>query len=243
MRKIVVALPKGKRLLGSSYEIFKDAGYPSAALEREIGGGDLKQLEFEDDGGSVIFLLVRIADIPKYVDKNWADMGISAFDCYREYELSSVNGAISMRGDNFVSDLLPDLGLCDRSRFCVAGFPEKREFYERCKSSDEKILEVGAQHPNIAALYFQKKGVVADIIAISGSSELMPKHGEVDVIFDIVESGRALKENGLVIFEEALPIQTKLLVSKAALKYDENVSRVIEALKLRERNTLNAVVQ
>ena len=230
MRKIVVALPKGKRLLGNAYGIFKNAGFSSAALEKEIECGDLKQLEFESDNGSVVFLLVRIADIPKYVDKNWADMGISAFDCYREYELSSVHGAISMRGDNFVSDLLPDLGLCAESRFCVAGFPEKKSFYEKCKSSDEKILEAGTQHPNIAAMYFHKKGIVADIITISGSSELMPKHGEVDVIFDIVESGRALKENGLVIFEEALPIQTKVLVSKAALKYDENVSKLIDKL-------------
>ena len=233
MRKIVIALPKGKRLLGGAYEIFRKAGYSSSALENEIERGDLKQLEFDSDEGSVIFLLVRIADIPKYVDKNWADMGISAFDCYREYELSSVDGAVSMRGDNFVSDLLPDLGLCRQSRFCVAGFPEKRDFYEKCKTSDEKILEAGAQHPNIAARYFHKRGIVADIITISGSSELMPKHGEVDVIFDIVESGRALKENGLVIFEEALPIQTKVLVSRAALKYDGNVSRVIEAVRMR----------
>jgi ATP phosphoribosyltransferase len=46
-----------------------------------------------------------------------------------------------------------------------------------------------------------------------------------------VETGSALKENGLVIFEEAMPIQTKILVSKAALKYDENVAKMLEALK------------
>jgi ATP phosphoribosyltransferase len=113
----------------------------------------------------------------------------------------------------------------------VAGRPEGREFYERCKKSDEKILTVATQHPNIASNYFSNKGILADVITISGSSELMPKHGGVDAIFDIVETGAALKENGLIIFEEALPIQTKILVSRAALKYDENIAKLLEIVK------------
>lgn len=231
MRKIVIALPKGSRLITKAYEIFKNAGYPSASLEREIERGEYKQLEFTGDGQTVTYLLVRIADIPLYVDKNWADMGISAFDCYREYELSSVNAINSMRGDNFTSDMLPDLKLCSHSRFCVAGRHGGKAFYEKCKTSDEKILEVATQYPNIAAKYFSGKGIVADIIAVSGSSELMPKHGEVDVIFDIVESGRALIENELEIYEEAMPIQTKILVSRAAFKYDEKISKMIGVLQ------------
>ena len=231
MRKIIVALPKGKRLLDRAYNIFKNAGYDSSELEREIELKDRKQLEYTSNNGAVAFLLVRVADIPQYVDKNWADIGISAFDCYREYELAHATLQHSLRGDNFVSDLLPDLKLCEKSRFCVAGRPENREFYEKCKHSDEKILEVATQHPNIASRYFMGKGIAADIITVSGSSEIMPHYCEVDVIFDIVETGRALVENGLIIYDEAMPIQTKLLVSKAALKYDENISRMIGEVK------------
>ena len=231
MRKIVVALPKGQRMLGQAYEFFKNAGFPSVQLENEIVTKERKQLEYPSDDGSVIYLLVRIADIPQYVDKNWADMGISAFDCYREYELEYVTSRHSLRGDNFVSDILPDLKLCESSRFCVAGRPEGRAFYERCKNSSEKILEVATQNPNIAAKYFTSMNIIADIVSVSGSSEIMPKHSGVDVIFDIVESGRALKDNGLIIFDEAMPIQTKVLVSKAALKYDENISKMIGVLK------------
>jgi len=231
MRKIVIALPKGQRLLGKAYEVFKGAGYGSTALEQEIAQKRRKQLEFVTDDGTAVFLLVRIADIPQYVDKNWADMGIAAFDCYREYELSSVAANSSMRGDNFKSDLLPDLVLCGNTRFCVAGLPERQDFYEKCKTNHEKVLEVATQHPNIASRYFAAKDMIVDIVTINGSSEIMPKHTGVDVIFDIVETGRALTENGLIIFEEAMPIQTKLLVSRAALKYDENVSAVIERLR------------
>jgi ATP phosphoribosyltransferase len=139
-----------------------------------------------------------------------------------------------MRGDNFISDIMPDLGLCPGARFCVAGRPQNRDFYLQSPDSGRgtgKIITAATQHPNIAASYFAAKGMVADIVTISGSSEIMPKHGEVDVIFDIVETGRALAENGLVIFEEAMPIETRVLVSKAALKYDANMQTVVEALR------------
>ena len=234
MRKIIIALPKGKRLLSQAYEVFKQAGYASALLESEIAKGDWKQLEFESDCGQIIFLLVRVADIPQYVDRNWADVGISGFDCYREYELSSISSNNSMRGDNFVSDLFPDLGLCGNSRFCVAGLPQNLDFYKKCKQNHEKILTVATQHPNIAANYFAGQGVLSDVITVTGSTELMPKHGSVDAIFDIVETGIALQESGLIIYEEALRIQTKILVSRAALKYDENVGKLLERMRSRK---------
>ena len=231
MRRIIIALPKGRRLLGKAYEIFKKAGFASGALEKEIALNERKQLEFVSDAGTIVFLLVRIADIPQYVDKNWAELGLSAFDCYREYELANVTLRHSLRGDNFYSDIFPDLKLCDQSRFCIAGPPDRKDFYDQCKTSDKKIITIATQYPHIAAKHFDSKGMMADIVTISGSSEIMPKYGEVDAIFDIVESGSALAENGLIIFDEAMSIQTKILVSKAALKYDENLQKMIEVLK------------
>ncbi|MCL2563980.1 MAG: ATP phosphoribosyltransferase [Oscillospiraceae bacterium] len=232
MRKVEIALPKGRRLLGSAYRFFQQAGYISTELEREIAKKERKQLEFVSDCGRVMFLLVRIADIPQYVDKNWADIGISAFDCYREYELASVPvGNHAMRGDNFISDLLPNLNLCKGTRFCVAGLPERLAFYQKCKKDHDKIMTVAAQHPHIAAKYFSGQDMAVDIITITGSSEIMPKHADVDVIFDIVETGRALEENGLVIFDEAMPIKTKLLVSRAAMKYDPQIAPMIEEFR------------
>ena len=231
MRKIIIALPKGARLLPQAYQIFKTAGFSSAQLENELKNKAGKQLEFESQCGRAVFLLVKPADIPQYVDRNWADMGVSGFDCYREYELSNATTQNSLRGDNFSTDIFPDLKLCGNSRFCVAGKPETLNFYGKCKQSSEKILTAATQHPKIASSFFADKGIPADIVTVSGSTELMPKHGGVDVIFDIVETGRALEENGLIIFEQAMPIQTKLLVSKAALKYDENISQIISEIK------------
>jgi len=231
MRKTFIALPKTLRLLPRFYEVFKNAGYASTTLEQSIAQKTQKQLEYESDCGQVAYLLVNNMDIPQYVDRNWAEIGFTAFDCYREYELSSTKGGHAMRGDNFITNLLPDLGFCKQARFCVAGLPENKEIFEKCKNSDEKVLTVGTFYPAITENYFKKLGILADIITIAGSSELMPTHCGVDVIFDIVETGSALVENGLIIYEEAMPIKTKILVSKAALKYDTNIGKMIEELR------------
>ena len=231
MRKIYIALPKTFRILPRAYEIFKKAGLVSATLEKSIAEKNQKQLEYESDCGQVAYLLVNNMDIPQYVDRNWAELGFTAFDCYREYELYSTKGGHAMRGDNFITDLLPDYGLFGLSRFCVAGLPENKDVFEKCKNSDDRVLTVGTFYPAITENYFKRLGILADIIKISGSSELLPAHCDVDVIFDIVETGSALKENGLIIYEEAMPIVTKILVSKAALKYDENIEKMIMRLK------------
>lgn len=231
MRKTFIALPKTMRLLPRFYDVFKKAGYVSATLEKSIAQKNQKQLEYESDCGQVAYLLVNNMDIPQFVDRNWAEIGFTAFDCYREYELSSTKGGHAMRGDNFISNFLPDYGLCSKARFCVAGLPENREIFEKCKKSDEKVLTVASFYPAITANYFKRLGILADIITIAGSSELMPFHGGVDVIFDIVETGSALAKNGLIIYEEAMPIHTKILVSKAAFKYDANIAKLIERLR------------
>ena len=231
MRKTYIALPKTLRLLPRFYDVFKKAGYVSAALEKSIAEKNQKQLEYESDCGQVAYLLVNNMDIPQYVDRNWAELGLTAFDCYREYELYSTKGGHAMRGDNFITSLLPDYGLCPKARFCVAGLPQNKEIFEKCKNCDDKVLTVGTFYPAITENYFKRLGILADIIKIAGSSELLPAHCDVDVIFDIVETGSALIENGLIIYEEAMPIKTKILVSKAALKYDENIAKVIEVLK------------
>ncbi|MCL1842657.1 MAG: ATP phosphoribosyltransferase [Defluviitaleaceae bacterium] len=231
MRKIFIALPKTLRILPRAYEIFQKAGYVCSMLEKSIAEKTHKQLEYESDCGQAAFLLVNNMDIPQYVDRNWAEIGFTAFDCYREYELSSTKGGHSMRGDNFITDLLPDYGLFEKSRFCVAGLPENLKMYEKCKVDHEKVLSVATFYPAITESFFSRKGILVDIIKIMGSSELMPAHSGVDCILDIVESGSALKENGLIIYEEAMPIKTKILVSKAALKYDENINTMIARLR------------
>ena len=57
-----------------------------------------------------------------------------------------------------------------------------------------------------------------DIIKIEGSVELAPLLGLADGIVDIVETGSTLKENGLEVVEEILPISARVIVNMASMK-------------------------
>jgi ATP phosphoribosyltransferase len=48
--------------------------------------------------------------------------------------------------------------------------------------------------------------------------EIAPLLGLSDVIVDLVESGRTLRENGLQILEEIGPVSGKLIVNRTSMK-------------------------
>ena len=78
-----------------------------------------------------------------------------------------------------------------------------------------------------------------EIIKLNGSVELGPLTGLSDVIIDIVESGRTLKENGLVVLDEICPISARLVVNRISLKTKNteirslinNIQRMLEEKK------------
>ncbi len=72
--------------------------------------------------------------------------------------------------------------------------------------------------PHITSTYFHDKGEDVEIIKIEGSVEIAPLLGLADAIVDIVETGKTLQENGLIVFEEMYFISARMIVNKAALK-------------------------
>ena len=48
---------------------------------------------------------------------------------------------------------------------------------------------------------------------------LAPILGLSDVIVDIVESGRTLRENGLAVLEDIVPVSARLIANKAGFKF------------------------
>lgn len=57
-----------------------------------------------------------------------------------------------------------------------------------------------------------------NIIKIEGSVELAPLLGLADAIVDIVETGSTLKENGLEVIEEIMPVSARVIVNMASMK-------------------------
>src|SRR5699024_11135541 len=77
---------------------------------------------------------------------------------------------------------------------------------------------VASKYPKVAKEFFRSKGMDVDVIKIEGSVELAPLLGLADGIVDIVETGSTLKENGLEVVEEILPISARVIVNMASMK-------------------------
>ena len=54
---------------------------------------------------------------------------------------------------------------------------------------------------------------------MNGSIELAPILGLSDVIVDIVETGRTLRENGLVVLETVCPISARLVANPSSFRF------------------------
>jgi ATP phosphoribosyltransferase len=75
-------------------------------------------------------------------------------------------------------------------------------------------IVVATKLKNIAKNYFSKKGIPAEVIKLNGSIELAPLVGLSDVIVDIVETGKTLKENGLEEKEVILHSSARVIANK-----------------------------
>ena len=89
----------------------------------------------------------------------------------------------------------------------------------RGKLDGRNIMRVASKYPQIARDYFHRvKGQTVDIIKLNGSVELGPLVGLSEVIVDIVESGKTLKENGLEVLEDVCELSARLVVNRVSVK-------------------------
>ncbi|MDO4395477.1 MAG: ATP phosphoribosyltransferase [Clostridia bacterium] len=186
-----VALPKG-RLGEKVYDLFERAGYSCDEMHDKG-----RKLIFENIEKGIRYFWVKPSDVPVYVERGVADLGIAGKDVLLERHPD-------------VYELL-DLAL-GKCRMCAAA---KADFFD----DGEKTLKVATEFVNIASEYYARQGRDIDIIKLHGSVELAPILGLSDVIVDIVETGTSLRENNLVITDEILPISARLIANKANFKF------------------------
>ena len=102
-----------------------------------------------------------------------------------------------------------------------------------------KKLRVATKYPKMAKDYFNSKGEMIDIIKLNGSVELAPVMGLSDIIVDIVETGKTLKENGLYIVDTICDLSARLVVNKVSFKTKtetiEKIVKSVEAILGKER--------
>ena len=215
--KLTIALAKG-RLAEDTVKILEAAGMDCACLN-----DDSRKLVLTDEKSGTRFIMVKPTDVPVYVDHGVADIGVAGKDTLLEADLSVYE--------------MVDLKIA-RCRICVASYPNPKQ------SLTSSILRVATKYPNIAKKYYSGKGETIEIIKLNGSIELAPILGLSDVIVDIVESGRTLKENGLFVTEEIAKASARLIVNRVSLKTKPEIispliERVKNVIKERENNGSN----
>jgi len=191
---IAVALPKG-RLFPPTLSLFARIGV--AEVETLA---DSRRLTCEDPGRGLRFLALKPVDIPVYVEHGAADLGIVGKDLLVE------------QGRDVYEPLDLGFGAC---RLVVAEPAHLRLTDDPAAWSS---LRVATKYPNTAERHFNQRGIQVEIVPLAGSVELAPAMGLAERIVDLVDSGRTLRENGLVEVEEIVRSTARLIVNRASLK-------------------------
>ena len=206
-----VALPKG-RLGDKVYDLLAGIGYSCPEDYNAT-----RKLVVENPAAGIRYFLVKPSDVAIYVEHGAADVGIVGKDILTEASAD-------------VYELL-DTGL-GKCRMCVAAPADY-------KDDPSRPVRVATKFVNIAKSYYASIGRDIDIIKLNGSIELAPILGLSDVIVDIVETGTTLRENGLRVVTEFMPISARFIANKASYQFkhremDEMLEKLRAALAAKE---------
>ena len=203
-----VALPKG-RLGDKVYNLLARIGYGCTEDYNAT-----RKLVVENPEAGIRYFLVKPSDVAIYVEHGAADVGIVGKDILTEASAD-------------VYELL-DTGL-GKCRMCVAAPADYQD-------DPSRPVRVATKFVNIAKNYYASIGRDIDIIKLNGSIELAPILGLSDVIVDIVETGTTLRENGLKVVTEFMPISARFIANKASYQFkhremDEMLEKLRETLQ------------
>ena len=204
---ITIALSKG-RLAQKALDLLEAAGYDVSA-----GREESRKLILEDEKTGLRFIMAKPADVPTYVEYGAADIGVVGTDTLLE------------EGRNLYEVIDLGFGAC---RMCVCGPVSLKGKLDQIPNK-----RVASKYPNITRAYFEgTKKESVEIIKLNGSVELAPLIGLAEVIVDIVESGRTLKENGLDVLEVVADISARVVVNRVSMKMKESeIVPMLDALR------------
>ena len=204
-----VALPKG-RLGDKVYDLLAGIGYGCPEDYNAT-----RKLVVENPEAGIRYFLVKPSDVAIYVEHGAADVGIVGKDILTEASAD-------------VYELL-DTGL-GKCRMCVAAPADYQD-------DPSRPVRVATKFVNIAKSYYASMGRDIDIIKLNGSIELAPILGLSDVIVDIVETGTTLRENGLKVVTEFMPISARFIANKASYQFKHaEMDTMLEKLRAELQN-------
>ncbi|MGB2317791.1 MAG: ATP phosphoribosyltransferase [Litorivicinaceae bacterium] len=201
---LIFALARG-RLLEEALPVLAELGIePNEALTEG------RKLMFETNRPDVRLLVLRAIDVPPYVERGGAHLGIAGKDTLLEYGSDMLCEPVDLR-----------LSKC------------------RLMTATQKGVElpatgrirVATKYVNVAQQYYASRGRQIDPIKLYGAMELAPIVGLSDVIVDVVDTGNTLKANGLEARDLIAYSSARLVVSRVAMKTrHQHIAPIIERL-------------
>lgn len=204
---VTMALSKG-RILEDTLPFLRNMG-----IELVDDPEKSRKLIVETSDPGLRIIIVRASDVPTYVQRGAADLGVAGKDILIEHD-----------GDGLFEPLDLKIAQC---KLMVA--VPKGVDYDSVLHSGSR-LRVATKYVKAARDHFARKGVHVDLIKLYGSMELAPLVGLADAIVDLVSSGKTLQANKLQAVEEIHQISSRLIVSATALKLKHDlVQPIIDA--------------
>jgi len=210
MNKLKLGLPAGS-LQNTTMEIFKKAGY-------HIHIGERSYYPYIDDD-EIECVLMRAQEIPKYVEEQVLDVGLTGKDWIVEtsadvLELTDLN--YSKRGLRPVR--------------LVLAVPQDSTI---TRVEDLEGKRIATELVESTRRFLQEKGINAVISFSWGATEVKPPL-LADAIAELTETGRSLKANGLRIIDTILVSTPRVIMNHASWNdpwKKKKVERMVTLLK------------
>jgi ATP phosphoribosyltransferase len=188
--RLTLAVPSKGRMAEPALRLCADAGLRFEATERA--------LLVPCANAPVDLLLVRAHDIPEYVQDGVVDLGITGANLVVE----AAKAVVTLAELDFARCTLQAAVPADAPQLALAELDG---------------LRVATAYPVSTAAGFERIGVSAELVPVSGSVEAAPRLGLSDAIVDLVSTGSTANANGLRLIGTLLESQAVLVGTDAAV--------------------------
>lgn len=186
------------------------AAFRAAGLELPGLDDPARRLLVEVPGLGLEALLLKDADVPLYVAYGVADLGVVGSDLLEESD-----------GDLLVPARLRD----GRSRLSLIG-------RAGAGPAPGSQVRLATKYPATARRLVARKPWGAEVLTLSGSVEIAPLLDLADLALDVVQTGRTLRENGLVELEVVAEVAPCLVANRASyLRRREWINELVSRLE------------
>lgn len=209
--KLKIAVPSKGRISDPSISILEKAGLGL----KDNANRKLISATFNKD---IDVMFARASDIPKFVEDEIVDMGITGVDLINESEAN-------------VKELV-DLSF-GQTKLVLAS-PEDSTINSIDDLTSDMV--VATEFPTLTKKYLEEHGLTSKIITLSGSTEIAPLIGIADLITDLTSTG-TLKMNHLKIVDVILESTIKLITNDNSF---ENKKELVEAVSTSIKGVIEA---